>query len=149
MLKEMEQEVVKFRQNLKEAQDRNKIYENQNGVHKEFHVGENVYLYMRTIKNSLKLGSCAKLAHRYCRPIEVLDRIGLIAYRLAFITDTKADNVFHISFLNKYFHDPEHVINWGLIKIEPEGKLQTDPLHILNMKVTLLQNQAIEQVKVQ
>ena len=46
-------------------------------------------------------------------------------------------------------HDPNHVINWDVIQVEPEGEFQIEPLHILDRKVTVLQNRAVGQVKVQ
>ena len=33
--------------------------------------------------------------------------------------------------------------------MEPEGEFQTEPLHILDKKITVLRNQAVGQVKVQ
>ena len=84
LLKEMEQEVVNIRQNLKAAQDRQKSYADKHRMNREFCVGDHVYLRVKAKKSSLKLGSCAKLSPRYCGPFEVLERIGLVAYRLAF-----------------------------------------------------------------
>ena len=106
----------------------------------EFSVGDHVYLRVRARKSSLKLGSCAKLSPRYYGPFEVLERIGPVAYRLAFPASTRNHNVFHVSFLKKYVHDPNHVINWDVIQVEPEGEFQTRPLCILDMKVTVVQN---------
>ena len=80
-----------------------------------FSVGDHVYLRVREKKSSLKLGSCAKLPQRYYGPFEVLEIIGPVAYRLAFPTSTITHNVFHVSFLKKYVHDPNHVINWDVI----------------------------------
>ena len=71
-------------------------------------------------------------------PFEVLERIGPVVYRLAFPASTRAHNVFHVSFLKKYAHDPNHVINWDAIQVECEGEFQIEPLHILNKKVTVL-----------
>ena len=68
LLKEMEQEVVKIRQNLKAAQDRQKSYADKHRVNREFNVGDHVYPKVREKKSSLKLGSCAKLSPRYCGP---------------------------------------------------------------------------------
>jgi hypothetical protein len=66
-------------------------------------------------KNSLKLGSCTKLAARFYGPFEIFDRIGLVAYIIALPTSMNVHNVFHVSLLNKYVHDPNHVIDWHLI----------------------------------
>ena len=71
---------------------------------------------------------------------EVIKRIGSVAYRLSFPTSTKAHNVFHVSLLKKYVHDPNHVINWDVIQVEPEGEFQIEPMRILNRKVTMLWN---------
>ena len=140
LLKEMEQEVVKIKQNLKAAQDRQKSYVDKHRVNNEFIVGDHVYLRVRARKSSLKLGSCGKLSPRYCGLFEVLERIGPVAYRLALHASTRAHDVFHVSLFKKYVHDPNHVINWDLIQVEPKGEFQIEPMCILNKKVTMLQN---------
>jgi hypothetical protein len=128
MLQEMELIVKKAQHNLKVAQDRQKSYADQNRLHKEFNVGDHVYLRVKEKKSSLKLGRCTKLAPRFCGPFEVLARIGPVAYQLALPTNLKVHNVFHISLLKKYVHDPTH---------------------ILDKKETMLWNRVIVQVKVQ
>ena len=95
---------------------------------------------MREKKSSLNLGSCAELSPRYCGSFEVLERIGPVAYGLAFAARTRAHNVFHVSLLKKYVHDPNHVINLDVIQVEPEGEFQIEPMCILDRKVTVLRN---------
>ena len=99
MLKEMEEEVVNIRQNLKAAQDKQKIYAYKHRMNREFSVGDHVYLKVKARKSSLKLGSSAKQSPRYCGPFEVLEIIGPVAYRIALIPSTRAHNGFHVSFL--------------------------------------------------
>ena len=84
-------------------------------MNREFSIGDHVYLKVKAKKSSLNLGSCADLSPRYCGSFEVLERIGPVAYRLAFPASTRAHNVFHASFLKICVHDPNHVINWDVI----------------------------------
>jgi hypothetical protein len=83
MLKEMEQQVMQIKQNLKIAQDRQKSYADRKRTPREFKTGDHVYLRVRPRKSSLRTGSCAKMAPRYCGPFEILDRVGPVAYRIA------------------------------------------------------------------
>ena len=61
----------------------------------------------------------------------------------------RSHNVFHVSLLKKHVNDPNHVIKWEVIQVEPEGELQNEPLCILDRKVIVLQNQVVGLVKVQ
>jgi RNA recognition motif-containing protein len=66
MLKEMEQQVIQIKQNLKVAQNRQKSYADRKRTPREFKTGDHVYLRVRPRKSSLRMGACAKLAPRYC-----------------------------------------------------------------------------------
>jgi hypothetical protein len=100
----MEDPMVKIKQNLKATQDNHKSYANKNRTTREFKVGEHE-------KSSLKLGSCPKLAAIFYGPFEILDKIGPFAYIIALHTSMNVRNVFHVSLLKKYVHDPNHVID--------------------------------------
>jgi hypothetical protein len=141
--------VVKIKQNLKAAQDRHKVYVEKNNIARDFKVGEHVLLKVRPKKISLKLGICTKLAARFCGPFEILDRIGPIAYILSLPNSMNVHNVFHVSLLKKYVHDPNHVIDWHLIQVETKGDFQVQPVWVSDRKVKMLQNKVIELVQVQ
>jgi hypothetical protein len=72
LLKEMDDQMIKIKQNLKVAQDRQKCYAGKNRTHREFKVGDHVFLKVKANRSSVKLGSCAKLATRFCGPFEIL-----------------------------------------------------------------------------
>jgi hypothetical protein len=74
--KEMEQAMVKIRQNLKSTQDMKKRYADSKPTHKEFKVGDHMYLRVKPKRSSLRMGMCAKLAPHYCGPFEVLEKWG-------------------------------------------------------------------------
>jgi hypothetical protein len=101
LLKDLEDQVVRIKHNLKVAQDKQKIYSDENMIDREFKVGENVLLKVKPKKSSLKLGSCTKLATRFCGPFEILDRIGLVACMLAFPSSMNVHNVFHVYLIKK------------------------------------------------
>jgi hypothetical protein len=84
-------------------------------------VGEDVLLKLNPNKILLKLGICTKLEHIFYGPFEILDRIELVGYILSFLSFMNVHNLFHVSLLKNYVHDPNHVIDWNLIYVEPEG----------------------------
>jgi hypothetical protein len=145
----MEEKIVKIKQNLKTAQDRQKSYAYKGRIPWEFKVGEHVFLKVKPKKSLLKLGSYTKLEAIYYGPFEILDRIGPVAYMLAFYATVKVHNVFHVLLLKKYVHDPNHVIDWTLIQVELEGDFQVQLVCILDRKVIVLKNRVIGKVKVQ
>jgi DNA-directed RNA polymerase subunit E'/Rpb7 len=149
LIKEMEDQIIKIKQNLKASQDRQKSYVDKNRTHREFKVGDHVFLKVEANRSSLKLGSCTKLAARFCGPFEILERIGPIAYILALPASMTVHNVFHVSLLNKYIPYANHVIDWNVIQVEQEGVVQVHPVHILDRKNKQLWNRAIGLVKVQ
>jgi hypothetical protein len=79
-LREVEEKMIKINKNLKAAQDRKKIYVDKGRTHREFKVGDHVFLKVKSNRSSLKLGNCSKLAARYCGTFEILERIGPMDY---------------------------------------------------------------------
>jgi hypothetical protein len=149
MLKEMELTVKHVQQNLKVAQDRQKSYADSKRTPREFNIGDHVYIRVNPKNSSLRLGRYTKLSPRYCGPFEVLTRIGPVAYQLALPATVKVHDVFHVSLLKKYIHDPTHIVDWNMIQVEPEGEFPVELDHILDRRELTLWNRAIRQVKVQ
>ena len=112
-------------------------------------MGDCVFLKVMARKSSLKLGNCSKLAARYYGPFEILERIGVVAYIIAFPASMSVHNVFHVSLLKKYIPDANHFIDWNVIQVEPKGVLQVHLVHILDKKRKQLWNRSIDLVMVQ
>jgi len=70
---------------------------------------------------SLQIRSCAKLEPRFCGPFSIFERIGPVACRFALPPTMKVTNFFHVSLLNKYVKDVDHVIDWSILQVEPNG----------------------------
>jgi hypothetical protein len=97
-------------------------------------VGDHVFLKVKANRSSLKLGSCAKLAARFCGPFEILERIGPVCYIIALPASMSIHNFFHVSLLKKYIPDVNHVIDWNVIQVEKEGAFQVHLVRILDRK---------------
>ena len=107
MLAKMEQEMQVIKRNLKVAQDMKKSYVDQHRAFKEFQVGKHMYLCIKPKRISLRIGSCA---NQYSGPLQILQRIGPVAYILALLPTVKFHDVVHISLLMRYVKDVDHVI---------------------------------------
>jgi hypothetical protein len=128
----MEEHMVKIKQNLNTVYDRKKSYTDKGRAHREFKLGDHVFLKVKEKMNSLKLGSFPKLETKYCGPFEILGRIGPIEYMLAFPASMRVHNVFHVSLLKKCVSDLIHVIDWTVIQVEHEGDFLVESVCILD-----------------
>ena len=62
-------------------------------------------------------------------PSKILDRVGHVAYKLDLPPTVKAHNGFHVSLLKKYVHDSNHIIDWFVIQVAPEGEFLLENLN--------------------
>ncbi|XP_021762533.1 uncharacterized protein LOC110727274 [Chenopodium quinoa] len=117
---------------MKAAQDQQKSYADQ-GRHKvTFEVGEKVLLKVSPTKGVMRFGKKGKLNPRY----KVLEWVGEVAYRLALPTKlSKVHDVFNISQLKKFVHDPSHVIQPEVVEIDETLINEEKPIKILDEKV--------------
>ncbi|GJX81957.1 retrovirus-related pol polyprotein from transposon TNT 1-94 [Tanacetum coccineum] len=82
LIQETTDKVVLIKEKLKAARDRQKSYADNRRKPLEFEVGDRVMLKVSPWKGVIRFGKKGKLAPRYVGPFEILERIGLVAYRL-------------------------------------------------------------------
>jgi hypothetical protein len=70
LLRDMKDQIVKIRHNLKATQDKKKIYANKHRTPREFSVGDHVFFKVKPRRSSLRLGKCSKLEGRYYGSIQ-------------------------------------------------------------------------------
>jgi hypothetical protein len=146
----MEEKMQMIRQRIKEVQDRQKSYVDAHRTGRSYEVGDRVFLQVKPHKSSIKFGKGDKLSPRFVGPFEVVERKGLVAYRLA-LPDSlrRMHDVFHVSFLRHYVSDPTHVIDMSSLQVSDKGALVMEIICILYHHIQLLRHRTVDQVKVQ
>ncbi|XP_022158399.1 uncharacterized protein LOC111024888 [Momordica charantia] len=115
----------------------------------EFGIGDHVFLRVSPVKGILRFGKKGKLSPRYIGPFEILERIGPVAYRLALPPSFEVvHNVFHVSMLRKYVHDPSHVLDFEPLQLNETLGYREVPIEILAKETKVLRNRSIDLVKV-
>ena len=81
-------------------------------VDRSYEVGDIVFLWVKLHKSSIKFGKGAKLYPRFVGPFKIVEKKGLMAYRLALPYSLRhMHDAFHVSILRHYVSDPTHVID--------------------------------------
>jgi hypothetical protein len=141
--------VAEVRHNLVAAQSRQKKYADVRRRELEFQIGDHVLLRVSPTKGVVRFGTKGKLSPRYIGPFLITARIGKLAYRLELPQSMSGvHNVFHVSMLRKYLHDPEQRIELEHIIIEQDLTINSEPVRILEFSDRVLRRRVIKYVKV-
>ena len=74
-----------------------------------------------------------KLLPRYIEPLEVLEMVGTVMYRLALLPGSSSVHaVFHVSMLQKYTPDPTHVVDWGELIVDADETFEEGLVRIVD-----------------
>ena len=86
---------------------------------------------------------------RFIGSYEILERIGIVAYRLALPSElAKLHDVFHVSMLWKYRSDELHILPIQDIQVQPNFTFDEEPKAILDHEVKQLRNKQVPLIKV-
>nr|GEW44890.1 putative reverse transcriptase domain-containing protein [Tanacetum cinerariifolium] len=119
LVQEMTDKVVLVKEKPKTERDRQKSYVDYGSKPLEFEVGDRVLLKVTPRKGVVRLGKKGKLAPRYIGLFEILERIGLAAYRLRLPEELNSvHDTFHVSNLKKCLPDENLHVPLEEIKID-------------------------------
>ena len=94
-------------------------------------------------------GKKGKLSPRYVGSFEIIERIGEVAYRLALPPAlSRLHDVFHVSMLKKYLHDPSHILSYESLDVDPKLTYEAKLVEILDRKDKVLRNKIVPLIKV-
>ncbi|XP_019183623.1 PREDICTED: uncharacterized protein LOC109178423 [Ipomoea nil] len=97
----------------------------------------------------MRFGKKGKLSPRFIGPYEILERVGSLAYRLALPLELeRVHDVFHVSQLKRYVHDPTHVLPSEEIPLDEDLTYEEWLLRILDFKTRDTRRKSVKMVKV-
>ena len=139
LIRDTSEKVSLIRQRLLTAQSWQKSYADIRRQPLKFEVGDHVFLKVMPKRGVVRFGKRGKLSPRFIGPFEILEMIGIVAYRLALPPSMSGvHGVFHVSMLWKYTSDPAHVVNWGQIEVDTDGTFEEGPMCILDSRDKVL-----------
>ncbi|XP_019194766.1 PREDICTED: uncharacterized protein LOC109188591 [Ipomoea nil] len=143
------EKVKQIQERMKAAQNRQKSYADLARRQVEFSVGDKVWLKVSPTRGVMRFGKKGKLSPIFVGPYEILERIGSLAYCLALPLELeRVHNVFHVSQLKRYVHDPAHVLPPEVLPIEEDLSYEERPLRILDFKTWDTRRKSVKMVKV-
>ena len=141
--------VALIRRRLLAVQDRQKSYVDRCRRNLKFAEGDKVFLRVAPMKGVIRFGKKGNLNPHYIRPFEILERVVLVAYRLALPSRlANIHDVFYVSMLSKYIPNPSHVIKYEPLQLHKDLAYEEVSVKLLDCKVQELRMKNIPLVKV-
>ncbi|GKD53155.1 hypothetical protein Tco_1286542 [Tanacetum coccineum] len=102
--------------------------------HLEFSVCDYVLLKVSPWKCVVRFGKKKKLAPRFVRPFEIIEKVGYVAYRLDLPEELNGvHNTFHVSNLKKCLADPTLQVPLDEIRVDDKLNFVEEPVEIRNV----------------
>ncbi|GKA87638.1 putative reverse transcriptase domain-containing protein [Tanacetum coccineum] len=149
LVQETTDKVVLIKEKLKAVRDRQKSYADKRHKPLEFEVGDQVLLKVTSWKGIVHFGKKGKLTPRYVGPFEILERIGLVAYRLRLPEELSSmHDTFHVSNLKKCLADANLHVPLEEIKVDKTLRFVEEPVEFMDQEIKKLKSRKITLVKV-
>ncbi|GJZ80953.1 putative reverse transcriptase domain-containing protein, partial [Tanacetum coccineum] len=137
MIRETTEKIVQIKNRLLTTRSRQKSYADVRRRPLEFNVGDKVMLKVSPWKgvNSF-FRKRGKLSPRYIGPFKILERVGLVAYKLELPRELQGiHDTFHVSNLKKCLSDESIIIPLDEIQLDDKLHFIEEPVEIMDRKV--------------
>ncbi|GKF69837.1 hypothetical protein Tco_0202894, partial [Tanacetum coccineum] len=115
----------------------------------EFSVDDYVMLKVSLWEGVVRFRKKGKLAPRFVGPFEIIEKVGLMAYRLDLPKELNSvHDSFHVSNLKKCLADPTLQVPFDEIQVDAKLKYIEEPMEILENEFKNLKRSRIAIVKV-
>ena len=104
-------------------------------------IGYHMFLKLSPTRGIIRFGSKGKLSLRYIGSVEIVERIGNVAYKLVLPPSLERVHVaFHVSQLQKYVLDEKHVLDYSELTLRSHLTYEVQPMAILDRREKILKN---------
>nr|GEY60330.1 putative reverse transcriptase domain-containing protein [Tanacetum cinerariifolium] len=115
----------------------------------EFQIGDRVMLKVSPWKGVVHFGKRGKLNPRYVGPLNILDKVGTVAYKLELLQElSKVYNTFYVSNLKKCHADEPLAVPLDGLHFDDKLHFVEEPIEIVDREVKRLKKSHIPLVKV-
>ncbi|GJW12555.1 putative reverse transcriptase domain-containing protein [Tanacetum coccineum] len=129
LIQETTKKILQIKDRHKATHDRQKSYADKRRKPLEFSVCDYVLLKVSPCKGVVRFRKKGKLAPRFVRPFEIVEKVGLIAYRLRLPEELNGvHDTFHVSNIKKCLADP--TLQVPLDEIQVDAKLNFVEEHV-------------------
>nr|GEW13900.1 hypothetical protein [Tanacetum cinerariifolium] len=150
LLQETNEKILQIKDRLKVVRDRQKSYTDKRRKPLKFIVGDYVLLKVSPWKGVVRFGKKGKLTPRFVGPFEIIEKVGLVAYRLDFPEELDGvHDTFHVSNIKKCLADPTLQVPLDEIRVDAKLNFREEPVEILEREFKKLKQGRIAIVKVQ
>jgi len=116
---------------LKASQSRQNSYHDKRRKDIEFQVGDHVLFRVNHVFDVGRALKCRKLTPHFVGPFEIIEKVGVVAYRIALPPSlSNLHDMFHVSLLRKYVYDSSHVIQVDDLEVRDNLTVETWPVRI-------------------
>ncbi|GJT26433.1 hypothetical protein Tco_0906708 [Tanacetum coccineum] len=149
LIQEMTERIIRIKQRMQAARDRQKSYADLKRKPMEFQVEDKIMLKVSPWKWVVRFGKRGNLNPRYVGPFKVLEKVGEVAYKLKLPEElSRVHNTFHVSNLKKCYADEPLAVPLDGLHFDDKLQFVEEPVEIMDREVKWLKRSRIPLVKV-